>query len=130
MEDAKNSTRIYVASVHPDISEADLRSVFQAFGEIVQVQLAKQHSGQGHRWDLCWEECNSLVFRGFGYIEYKDMSSATSAIKGMACFNLGGQILQVGNCVTPADALSYIIPTASTASIGLSVPPSSGYSLN
>lgn len=49
MEDAKNSTRIYVASVHPDISEADLRSVFQAFGEIVQVQLAKQHSGQGHR---------------------------------------------------------------------------------
>lgn len=49
IEDSKQNTRIYVASVHPEISETDLRAVFQAFGEIVQVQLAKQHSGQGHR---------------------------------------------------------------------------------
>jgi poly(U)-binding-splicing factor PUF60 len=49
MEDAKQNTRIYVASVHPQLSETDLRTVFEAFGDIVQVQLAKQHSGQGHR---------------------------------------------------------------------------------
>ncbi|KAI6192304.1 Poly-U binding splicing factor, half-pint family [Aphelenchoides bicaudatus] len=96
MEDAKTNTRIYVASVNPEISETDLKTIFQSFGEILSVQLAKQHSGQGHR--------------GFGYIEFSDLNSVKSAITGMVGLNLGGQILQVGNCVTPQDALSYVIP--------------------
>lgn len=119
MEDSKQNTRIYVASVHPEISETDLRAVFQAFGEIVQVQLAKQHSGQGHRWvfDIIKRliELHLFIFlhfRGFGYIEYKTASSTVSAIKGMSCFNLGGQILQVGGCVTPPEALNYVIPAS------------------
>lgn len=49
VDDAKQYNRIYIASVHPDLSEADLRAVFEAFGEVVKVQLSKQHSGQGHR---------------------------------------------------------------------------------
>lgn len=50
LDDAKKYNRIYIASVHPDISESDLRTVFEPFGDILKVQLAKQHSGQGHRW--------------------------------------------------------------------------------
>lgn len=49
VEDAKQFNRIYIASVHPDLSESDLYTVFKEFGEVVKVQLAKQHSGQGHR---------------------------------------------------------------------------------
>jgi half-pint family poly-U binding splicing factor len=102
MEDAKQYSRIYVASIHPDLSETDIRSIFVAFGEIVSVQLAKQHSGQGHR--------------GFGYIEYKNSSSVKEAISGMSNFELGGQLLQVAACVSPPEALNYVIPS-STASI-------------
>lgn len=52
IEDAKQYNRIYIASVHPDLSESDLYTVFKEFGEVVKVQLAKQHSGQGHRYEI------------------------------------------------------------------------------
>jgi poly(U)-binding-splicing factor PUF60 len=32
-EEAKNYNRIYVASIHPDLSENDIQSVFEAFGK-------------------------------------------------------------------------------------------------
>lgn len=49
MQEARQYHRVYVASVHPDLSETDLRSVFEAFGEIVKCQLARQPGGRGHR---------------------------------------------------------------------------------
>jgi hypothetical protein len=32
-EEAKNYNRIYVASIHPDLTENDIQSVFEAFGK-------------------------------------------------------------------------------------------------
>lgn len=49
MTEARSYPRIYVASVHPDLTEQDLKSVFEAFGEIVRCQLAK-HPAKGHRF--------------------------------------------------------------------------------
>lgn len=49
MQEAKAFNRVYVASVHPDLTEQDLRSVFEAFGEITKCQLAKQ-PGKAHRY--------------------------------------------------------------------------------
>lgn len=49
-QEAKQYHRIYVAAVHPDLSENDLTNVFGAFGEIKKVQLARQPQGRGgHR---------------------------------------------------------------------------------
>jgi hypothetical protein len=48
--DAKQYHRIYIASVHPDLSENDIRAVFEAFGTIIKIQLAKQPTGRGHRF--------------------------------------------------------------------------------
>ena len=47
--EARKFNRVYVASVHPDLLEQDLRSVFEAFGEIAKCQLAKDASGR-HRF--------------------------------------------------------------------------------
>ncbi|VDM47384.1 unnamed protein product [Toxocara canis] len=94
--------RVYVASVHPDLSESDLKSVFEAFGEVTKCQLARAtgpNAGSGHR--------------GFGYIEFSNAASAAEAISGMNMFDLGGQYLRVGRCITPPDALTYIVPTSS-----------------
>lgn len=52
-------------------------------------------------------------FSGFGYIEFGNAASAAEAIAGMNMFDLGGQYLRVGKCITPPDALTYIVPTSS-----------------
>lgn len=101
MQEAKAYHRVYVASVHPDLSESDLKSVFEAFGEVTKCQLARAtgpNAGSGHR--------------GFGYIEFSNAASAAEAIAGMNMFDLGGQYLRVGKCITPPDALTYIVPTS------------------
>ncbi|VDD85651.1 unnamed protein product [Enterobius vermicularis] len=101
MREAKAYHRVYVASVHPDLSESDLKSVFEAFGEVTKCQLARAtgpNAGNGHR--------------GFGYIEFSSAASAAEAIAGMNMFDLGGQYLRVGKCITPPDALTYIVPTS------------------
>ncbi|CAF4646396.1 unnamed protein product, partial [Rotaria magnacalcarata] len=40
-EEAKNYNRIYIASIHPDLTENDIQSVFEAFGKIKTCTLAK-----------------------------------------------------------------------------------------
>uniref|UniRef100_A0A915CPZ4 RRM domain-containing protein n=1 Tax=Ditylenchus dipsaci TaxID=166011 RepID=A0A915CPZ4_9BILA len=71
MQDAKEYNRVYVASVHPDVSEQDLKSIFEAFGEVVRCQLAKEGFGYlefktkwpgSSRWMLCYSSrCAQLV---------------------------------------------------------------------
>ncbi|VDN31238.1 unnamed protein product, partial [Cylicostephanus goldi] len=58
-QDAKKYHRVYVSSVHPDLSESDLKSVFEAFGEVVKCQLARQSAtGKGsHRLVFCYLTC-------------------------------------------------------------------------
>jgi len=99
MTEAKDYNRVYVASVHADLTETDLRSVFEAFGTVTKCQLAR-HQGynKGHR--------------GFGYLEFSTMASALEAIQSMNMFDLGGQFLRVGRCITPPDALTYIVSTS------------------
>jgi RNA recognition motif-containing protein len=60
MTEAKDYNRVYVASVHPDLSESDLKSVFEAFGTVTKCQLARhQGFGKGHRY-VCLSVCLSL----------------------------------------------------------------------
>ncbi|KJH53759.1 poly-U binding splicing factor, half-pint family [Dictyocaulus viviparus] len=102
-QDAKKYHRVYVSSVHPDLSENDLKSVFEAFGEVVKCQLARQcATGKGSH-------------RGFGYIEFNNAAAMNEAIAGMNMFDLGGQFLRVGRCITPPEALTYLSPQTQTA---------------
>lgn len=45
-------------------------------------------------------------------MEFSNAQSANEAIAGMNMFDLGGQYLRVGKCITPPDALTYIVPTS------------------
>ncbi|CAJ0569547.1 unnamed protein product, partial [Mesorhabditis spiculigera] len=49
--------QVYVASIHPDLSEADVKSVFEAFGEIVSCRLARNNFKGGHRVFLRRNTC-------------------------------------------------------------------------
>uniref|UniRef100_A0A1A8AKC3 Poly-U binding splicing factor 60KDa n=1 Tax=Nothobranchius furzeri TaxID=105023 RepID=A0A1A8AKC3_NOTFU len=80
-------TCVCVSSVHPDLSDDDIKSVFEAFGRIKSCTLARDPTSGRHR--------------GFGFIEYEKPQSALDAVSSMNLFDLGGQYLRVGKAVTP-----------------------------
>ena len=87
MEEANHYNRIYVASVHQDLSENDIKSVFEAFGKIRMCLLTPATAPGKHK--------------GYGFIEYETPQSAQEAIASMNLFDLGGQYLRVGRAITP-----------------------------
>ncbi|XP_023267820.1 poly(U)-binding-splicing factor PUF60-like isoform X1 [Seriola lalandi dorsalis] len=86
-EEARAFNRIYVASVHPDLSDDDIKSVFEAFGKIKSCMLSREPTTGRHK--------------GYGFIEYEKPQSAQDAVASMNLFDLGGQYLRVGKAVTP-----------------------------
>lgn len=86
-QEALKYPRIYVASIHADLSKDDVRSVFEAFGTIKKVELAPDNTPDKHR--------------GWGFIDYDNHKSAQDAIASMNLFDLGGQFLRVGRALTP-----------------------------
>ncbi|XP_057190174.1 poly(U)-binding-splicing factor PUF60-B isoform X2 [Triplophysa rosa] len=86
-EEARAFNRIYVASIHPDLSDDDIKSVFEAFGKIKSCMLAREPTTGKHK--------------GFGFIEYDKPQSSLDAVSSMNLFDLGGQYLRVGKAVTP-----------------------------
>ncbi|XP_055530154.1 poly(U)-binding-splicing factor half pint isoform X1 [Wyeomyia smithii] len=90
-EEAKNYNRIYIASIHPDLTEEDIKSVFEAFGPIVICKMSQGSAAHTHK--------------GYAFIEYQTNQSAIEAIASMNLFDLGGQLLRVGRSITPPNAL-------------------------
>ncbi|XP_063830299.1 poly(U)-binding-splicing factor half pint [Ostrinia nubilalis] len=91
-EEAKQYNRIYVASIHPELTEDDIKNVFEAFGPITYCKLAYGASAHKHK--------------GYGFIEYATLPAALEAIASMNLFDLGGQYLRVGRAITPPNALA------------------------
>ncbi|XP_064465554.1 poly(U)-binding-splicing factor half pint-like isoform X2 [Ornithodoros turicata] len=92
MEEAKTYNRIYIASVHHDLTENDIQSVFEAFGKIKTCKLAPSSTPGKHK--------------EYGFIEYETNQGANEAISSMNLFDLGGQYLRVGRAITPPNALT------------------------
>ncbi|KAJ6221484.1 hypothetical protein RDWZM_000029 [Blomia tropicalis] len=97
--EAKSFSRIYVSSIHPELSEQDIQSVFEAFGKIKTCKLAQAQIGK---------------HKGFGYIEYETEQSMVEAITAMNYFDLAGQNLRVGRAITPPNCFECT-PTAPTS---------------
>jgi len=89
-KEARQHNRIYISSIHKDLSDEDIRSVFSAFGAIKFCELASAGVPGRHK--------------GYGYIEYDTLQSAQEAISSMNLFDLGGQYLRVGRAITPPDS--------------------------
>ncbi|CAF2415162.1 unnamed protein product [Rotaria sp. Silwood2] len=100
-EEAKNYNRIYIASIHPDLTENDIQSVFEAFGKIKSCTVAKDPATNKHK--------------GYGFIEYETIQAAQDAINSMNLFDLGGQFLRVGKAITPPEGLLASAPAAANS---------------
>ena len=72
---------IYVGNLSYDVTEADLRAAFGAFGAVASVSLLKdQYSGQP---------------RGFGFVDMPSATEARAAISGLHGKDHGGRSLNV-----------------------------------
>ncbi len=72
---------IYVGNLSFDVTEADLRASFEAYGAVASVNIIKdQYSGQP---------------RGFGFVEMPSATEARAAIAGLNGKDLMGRTLNV-----------------------------------
>jgi RNA recognition motif-containing protein len=72
---------IYVGNMSYDVTEADLRAAFEAFGAVTSINIIKdQYSGQP---------------KGFGFVEMPSASEAQAAIAGLNGKELMGRAVNV-----------------------------------
>jgi len=104
--EAKDYFRLYIGGIHKDLAKEDIKSVFEAFGNVKSCELVPSVDGK---------------HRGYGFLEYETLQSCMDAINSMNQFDLGGQYLRVGRAITPPDlkntgsmdAKASVIPNAS-----------------
>ncbi len=72
---------IYIGNLAREITEAELREQFEAFGKVVSVNLIKDR--------------RSGVSRGFGFVEMESPEEGTAAINGLKDTMLDGRTMDV-----------------------------------
>lgn len=72
---------IYIGNLSQEVTEADLRGAFEAFGGIATINIiSDRHSGES---------------RGFAFVEMSSKEEALSAITGLNGTELNGKTIDV-----------------------------------
>jgi RNA recognition motif-containing protein len=71
---------IYVGGLGPEVTEADVLSLFSSFGEVLETRVVTRDSG----------EC-----RGFAYVTFEDDLAAAKARVALDGQKLGERVLRV-----------------------------------
>lgn len=85
--EASKYNRVYISNIHSNISDDDIRAVFESFGKVLSCQLVINP--------------DTGVHKHYGFVEYEQPHSMKEAITAMNGFDLGGQLIRVGKCVVP-----------------------------
>ncbi|XP_035829313.1 RNA-binding protein 39 isoform X2 [Aplysia californica] len=75
--------RLYVGSLHFNITEDMLRGIFEPFGKIIDIKIMRDHETQ-----------RSL---GFGFISFANADDAKKALDQLNGFELAGRPMKVGH---------------------------------
>ncbi|GAB5356125.1 hypothetical protein AAMO2058_000264200 [Amorphochlora amoebiformis] len=76
------SMRLYVGSLHFNVTEDDLRPVFETFGPLDFIDLHKDPA--------------TGVSRGFGFVQYKKGADAKNALANLNGLDIAGRPIKVG----------------------------------
>lgn len=100
MADPRNAVRIYIASIHPELSEADILNVFGAFSPDEPIKSCK----------LCPDPTGTGPgkHKGYGFVEYATADAANDAVAAMNKFDLGGQYLRVCKAITLPEFCDFL----------------------
>lgn len=74
--------RLYIGSLHPSLTEAELEQLFEPFGELESVELLKEE--------------RSGASKGVAFVQYKKVGAARRALEALNGFVLAGRAIRVG----------------------------------
>lgn len=103
---ASNAMKLYVGSLHFEVTSADLEPVFSAFGELDFIDIHKDEEGKS---------------KGFGFVQYKNEADAKSALEALDGLDIAGRPIKVGAVETdetPATSAPGFVPPPPQESIG------------
>ncbi|KAF1833073.1 splicing factor, CC1-like protein [Decorospora gaudefroyi] len=75
--------RLYVGNIHFSVTESDLRSVFEPYGELEQVVLQRDEANPGRS-------------KGYGFVQFVDPTHAKHALAELNGFDLASRHIRVG----------------------------------
>lgn len=105
--------RLYVGSLHFNITEEMLKGIFEPFGNIQSIQLmTDQETGRS---------------KGFGFITYAEAEDAKKALEQMNGFELAGRPIKVGHITERSNDQAN--PNASHGGLDYEENGRSGYEL-
>ena len=82
--------RLYIGSLHFNITEEMLKGIFEPFGKIQQLQLIMDtETGRS---------------KGYGFVTFVESEDAKKALEQMNGFELAGRPMKVGQVTERADA--------------------------
>ncbi|XP_034388010.1 RNA-binding protein 39-like isoform X1 [Cyclopterus lumpus] len=87
--------RLYVGSLHFNITEEMLRGIFEPFGRIESIQLMM--------------DGDTGTSKGYGFITFADAECAKKALEQLNGFELAGRPMKVGNVTERSDAFSSFL---------------------
>ncbi|XP_053171932.1 RNA-binding protein 39-like isoform X2 [Scomber japonicus] len=82
--------RLYIGSLHFNITEDMLRGIFEPFGRIESIQLMM--------------DSDSGLSKGYGFITFADAECAKKALEQLNGFELAGRPMKVGHVTERSDA--------------------------
>ncbi|KAL6112309.1 rbm39 [Pungitius sinensis] len=87
--------RLYVGSLHFNITEEMLRGIFEPFGRIESIQLMM--------------DSDTRQSKGYGFITFADAECAKKALDQLNGFELAGRPMKVGNVTERTDAFASFL---------------------
>lgn len=107
--------KLYVGSLHYNITEPMLRAIFEPFGTVESVQL--QYDGESNR------------SKGFGFVNFTDSASAKRAMEQMNGFELAGRPMKVNTVSERSDGSMSFLDDEETEKGGIEMNAQSRASL-
>lgn len=95
--------KLYIAHIHAKVTEDDIRPVFMAFGEVLSLEIKKDHRGKS---------------KGYGFVEFRREIDAIAAMKKLDGLEILAQKISVTVVDTSQDTSRVIRDTPSTTSSG------------
>jgi RNA-binding protein 39 len=77
----ETSMKLYVGQLHENVTDSDLKPVFEAFGELDFIDIHKDSDG---------------VSKGFGFVQYKSEADARAAMEALNGLKIAGKAIRVG----------------------------------
>jgi RNA-binding protein 39 len=73
--------RLYVGGLHENVTERDLKPVFEAFGDLDFIDIHKDSDGKS---------------KGFGFVQYKSETDGRAALENLNGMEIAGKQIKVG----------------------------------